>query len=234
MFLQWLLRSWFFEQYNSLVSYFDRKFYALSKTYHPDHNRDDDEASNRFIQVSEAYAILGIPEKRHSYDLSMRRTSNKNLPTLKRYPDVNSCPYGSRPASGLSRRSAQFRGPQASLYRSGECGTARNKRKAQVNSVKPVSTHSGTPFDAAKTNKGQPTEPHYTCDHDVPHFDEGKHNRTQKQQELRKNRRTRHTSTEYVQGGSLLINFMLVVGTISFAFYFSSILNEFTIETRKL
>lgn len=35
------------------------QFYALSKKYHPDVNRDDEGAKKKFQEVSEAWSILG-------------------------------------------------------------------------------------------------------------------------------------------------------------------------------
>ncbi|CAG59056.1 uncharacterized protein GVI51_F03421 [Nakaseomyces glabratus] len=41
----------------------------LSKKYHPDKNPGDEEAHHKFIEVGEAYDILGDPEKRKTYDV---------------------------------------------------------------------------------------------------------------------------------------------------------------------
>ncbi|KAL3241274.1 Scj1p [Nakaseomyces bracarensis] len=40
----------------------------LSKKYHPDKNPGDEDAHHKFIEVGEAYDILGDPEKRQKYD----------------------------------------------------------------------------------------------------------------------------------------------------------------------
>lgn len=44
----------------------------LAKKYHPDANRDDPEAGERFKEISEAHAVLSDPEQRKKYDV-MRR-----------------------------------------------------------------------------------------------------------------------------------------------------------------
>lgn len=40
----------------------------LALKYHPDHNRDDPEAEEKFKEITQAYEILGDPEKRAQYD----------------------------------------------------------------------------------------------------------------------------------------------------------------------
>src|SRR3712207_1070732 len=46
-----------------------RKSYRkLARKHHPDANRDDPEAENRFKEIQHAYEILSNPEKRREYD----------------------------------------------------------------------------------------------------------------------------------------------------------------------
>ena len=53
-----------------------RKAYrALAKKNHPDANHGDEEAEERFKRISDAYDILGNPEKREQYDL-MRKSGH--------------------------------------------------------------------------------------------------------------------------------------------------------------
>ncbi|OJD28795.1 uncharacterized protein BKCO1_1110006 [Diplodia corticola] len=105
-----------------------RQFYSLSKRHHPDRNKGDPAASSRFVRISEAYHVLGTPDKRSRYDRDLAR----------QHPHAHhgtsspayAGPAGSRPASGLSRRRTQFRGPPPSFYRNGAWGAHAAKRSA--------------------------------------------------------------------------------------------------------
>ncbi|KAK2003313.1 DnaJ-domain-containing protein, partial [Colletotrichum falcatum] len=86
-----------------------KSFYALSKTHHPDHNRDDPNASRKFHAIAEAYSVLGTPAKRAAYDRSLPTSSGPASSHGRRGSyHSTSGPAGGRPASGLSRRRTTF------------------------------------------------------------------------------------------------------------------------------
>src|ERR671934_2409155 len=49
-----------------------KQYRRLAKKYHPDANKSDPKAADRFKEISEAYNVLGDPQKRKQYD-DMRR-----------------------------------------------------------------------------------------------------------------------------------------------------------------
>ena len=49
-----------------------KAFRRLAKQHHPDRNKGDKTAENRFKDISEAYEVLGDKQKRQQYDM-MRR-----------------------------------------------------------------------------------------------------------------------------------------------------------------
>lgn len=111
-----------------------RSFYHLSKTHHPDHNRDDPLASKRFMRISEAYSVLSHTDRRAKYDRDVLRLHDQRNAGPGGSPQhhggsySSTGPAGGRPASGLSRRRGTFRGPPPSFYRSGGWGAHGAKR----------------------------------------------------------------------------------------------------------
>src|SRR5918997_3746910 len=45
-----------------------KAFRKLAKTYHPDRNKDDPKAKDKFAEVNAAYEILGHEDKRGQFD----------------------------------------------------------------------------------------------------------------------------------------------------------------------
>ena len=43
----------------------------LARKFHPDVNKTDPKAKEKFIEVQEAYEVLSDPEKRQNYDLGI-------------------------------------------------------------------------------------------------------------------------------------------------------------------
>ncbi|CAD6581126.1 MAG: hypothetical protein ASARMPREDX12_001467 [Alectoria sarmentosa] len=189
-----------------------KQFYSLSKTHHPDRNPNDPDASERFVEISEAYAVLGSPQKRERYDRDVYRTQDAFRSHAPRASHSgSSTPFGSRPASGLSRRRTQFKGPPPSFYRSGGWGAQGSKRQAQAEASGSAGT--GEPrrggFGPAQGHAGF---------NDVPHFDQEGHHRTQEQQDQRRRRRMEQESVDFAGGGSVLFQFLLITAVVTLAF----------------
>ncbi|OMP83646.1 Chaperone protein DnaJ [Diplodia seriata] len=221
-----------------------RQFYSLSKRHHPDRNKGDPAASSRFVRISEAYHVLGSPEKRSRYDRDQARLHPQHYPHHSHshhhsHPSYAG-PAGSRPPSGLSRRRTQFRGPPPSFYRNGAWGAQSAKRSAAggydgYSNTNPyaetTSDHHNDPGDnntytGAFYNSGGggfgPGQAERGWDTALPHWDRVAHRRTQEGISARLSRRARargESTDEMKNGGgpwSLLINFFVVGGAIAF------------------
>ena len=57
------------------------RFYELSMQFHPDRNQDNEDAHVRFLEINEAYSVLGNDLKRREYDRSASRLSDVDAPT---------------------------------------------------------------------------------------------------------------------------------------------------------
>ncbi|KAI9787468.1 MAG: hypothetical protein M1835_002667 [Candelina submexicana] len=201
-------------QYNASAAEVKKKFYSLSKAHHPDHNPNDPEASVRFIKISEAYAVLGSPQKRQKYDRDIQHASGQ--PSSRRGShSFTSGPAGGRPASGLSKRRTQFRGPPPSFYRNGGYGSQWTKQQAHPGASSSATAASGRNSGQHASSAGT----HGGWDNDVPHFDREGHFRTQEQQDERRRRRMAEGEIPMQGGGSILINFIFVGGIVSLAIF---------------
>ncbi|OGE50418.1 hypothetical protein PENARI_c017G01372 [Penicillium arizonense] len=108
-----------------------KQFYALSLRHHPDRNRSDPDASQRFARISAAYSVLSNAQKRATYDRdhglhappSYNPSSSSSPGHTHAHPMGSHSSYaGSRPASGLSKRRGAFHGPPPSFYDQGGYG----------------------------------------------------------------------------------------------------------------
>lgn len=170
-----------------------KQFYALSKKYHPDVNHDPS-ASERFVKISEAYHVLGVAEKRTSYDRDFHRASGHHDRHSRSgsYSSRSGGPAGGRPASGLSKRRSQFRGPPPSFYQQGGYGNQQAKRaRAQAEAEADHARYSQSRPADENHPGGLGAKPEYEgtsgfgagdgyfdADPSMPYFDKDGHRRT--------------------------------------------------------
>ncbi|MCJ1350948.1 MAG: hypothetical protein MMC33_000930 [Icmadophila ericetorum] len=236
-----------------------KQFYHLSRLHHPDHNPNDPSASTRFVKISSAYTVLGSPQSRERYDrdhihIHSRHGQNASPRTAGSHSShtANSTPFGSRPASGLSKRRSQFRGPPPSFYRNGGWGTQGGKRRAAAESTASSagtsegfsSSTSSAPSSSTADNmsgtdsgggfgpgQSHPTRMGWT--NDVPHFDRDGHYRTQEQQDARRRRRMEQETGVYERDtGDILLRFLGVGAIIMFAGAVPMMVGGFFEDTR--
>lgn len=186
-----------------------RQFYALSKANHPDLHPNDPSKSKRFVAISEAYSVLGSPEKRQSYD---RDFLPSRQPSSHHGSYSSHSPAGARPASGLSKRRTQFKGPPPSFYRSGGWGAHSEKRSQHATSG-PQETYDHP--TAPGTGPGGFT---HGMDNDVPHFDQRGHHVRQAKLERSRRRRVDDADYDYSGGGGALWQFVVVSGVLGVIF----------------
>ncbi|KAF2142322.1 uncharacterized protein K452DRAFT_358146 [Aplosporella prunicola CBS 121167] len=216
-----------------------RQFYSLSKKHHPDRNRGDPAASSRFVHISEAYHVLGSPEKRQRYDRDYQRVHN--IPSQSAHTHGHHSaggaaayagPAGARPASGLSRRRAQFRGPPPSFYRNGAWGAHAEKRGAAAAGAahaayEAAAADAAEAWNAAAGPAGTgggfgPGQATRGWDAGVPHWDRRGHARTQESvaASVARSRWRRGVQREVVDplggGWSGLVNFVVVSSAVAF------------------
>lgn len=176
------------------------------------------------MKISEAYAVLGSTEKRARYDRDFLRTA-----APQQYPSgshsSHGTPAGSRPATGLSRRRTQFKGPPPSFYRSGGWGSFGEKRSEHASKSSHAHEAAGAPPSGGGGAQDAPgTGPsgfNQGFDNDVPHFDREGHFRTHESVERARHRaRRKQAAMDDMTGGgpSMLFNFVLLSGVLTVVF----------------
>ena len=62
---------------NAQTNEIKKAYRSLTIKYHPDKNKGDPEASNKFAEINEAYEILNDPKKRRKYDRGGIEAANR-------------------------------------------------------------------------------------------------------------------------------------------------------------
>ncbi|KAF2127233.1 DnaJ-domain-containing protein, partial [Dothidotthia symphoricarpi CBS 119687] len=199
-----------------------RQFYALSKKHHPDRNPSDPTASTRFVQISEAYHTLSVPEKRSQYDAHLRQSQSQAQSRASRWGtgppaegSYSSAAFGARPASGLNKKRTTFRGPPPSFYKSGGYGQHGAKRSEYAHHDPRGGEQAGQESygDYGGFGPGQQRQ-----GSEVPHFDDRRHKETHdslNEHIYARRRRSKLHRVEEVNRGSVVMNFLLVSGAIA-------------------
>ena len=209
----------------------------MSKKHHPDHNPNDPKAADRFVKISEAYHVLGSADKRATYDRDFLRASQPSHP---QGSHSSTGPAGGRPATGLSRRRTQFKGPPPSFYRSGGWGNFSKKRGEYASQGSHQHEAAGS-TDSSSAQGAPGTGPSgYQAgfNNDVPHWDRDGHLRTHDNVEKTRHkarRRSVNVSTDDILNNtSMLFNFVLLSGVLTVIFGVSGVLFQKNNDKKKL
>ncbi|KAH9876314.1 hypothetical protein J1614_004193 [Plenodomus biglobosus] len=205
-----------------------RQFYTLSKQHHPDRNRNDPDASTRFVAISEAYHVLSVPEKRAQYDATLQSAQasswgRRDGPGAEGYPQgsYSSASFGSRPATGLNKKRSTFRGPPPSFYKSGGYGDFATKRSEYAYQSTTSNGHEDTAGQESHGGYGGFGPGQQNQGNQVPHFDDKRHKETHDNVHAhiwarrRQMRRTVRSREEEYARGDVLRNFLAVSGIVA-------------------
>ncbi|KAF2198731.1 DnaJ-domain-containing protein [Delitschia confertaspora ATCC 74209] len=203
-----------------------RQFFSLSKLHHPDHNPDDPTAATRFVQISEAYHCLSVPEKRAQYDHELhaaRHPHHARGHTSHPSGSYSSASWaGSRPATGLNKRRSTFRGPPPSFFKSGGYGKHGAKRSEyQYQNAPNSSAEAGAEAENEESYGGfggyGPGQTRHG--YEVPHFNDLRHKKTHQTINeyihARRAARAGPQREEELDKRGLVLNFVLIGGALS-------------------
>lgn len=216
-----------------------RQYFSLSKQCHPDRNPDDPTASKRFVEVSEAYHVLSVPEKRAAYDHQLLEASGRHrrsqAPTHGSYSSHQTY-AGSRPATGLNKKRGTFRGPPPSFYKSGGYGRHGAKRAEYAHHNSFSGAESTGPREAGVDGGSQPFGagfgPGQTTYHgtSVPHFDDVRHKQTQHNvhEHIQARRRSRARPAEEPVNRTSLNAFLWILGTVVAIGFIANLMREYS------
>ncbi|KAF7719122.1 Uncharacterized protein PECH_001751 [Penicillium ucsense] len=187
------------------------KFYALSLAHHPDRNRDDPTASQRFAKISSAYSVLSNTHKRATYDRDngFHHAHGHAHPHGRTHPHGSHSSHsanvhkggggyaGSRPASGLSNRRGTFRGPPPSFYAQGGYGATGRTSEGYAAGKAGFGAGAGAgagPNPTGTTNNAKPNDPDddplgFIDRNPLGYFNARGHFRTQKAEDERRRQR---------------------------------------------
>jgi curved DNA-binding protein CbpA len=224
-----------------------RQYFSLSKQCHPDRNPDDPTASTRFVEVSEAYHVLSVPDKRAAYDHQLQEASGRrpraphggHAPSHGSYSSHQSF-AGSRPATGLNKKRGTFRGPPPSFYKSGGYGRHGAKR-AEYAHYNPHTgaetsgsqeTGSEGDFQGFGAGFGPGQTAHGTS---VPHFDDIRHKRTQHNvhEHIHSRKRSKVRPTEEPVHRTPLNAFLWIAGSIATIGFVANLMHEYNESDKK-
>ena len=170
------------------------------------------------MKISEAYATLGNAKKREQYDrYNLASQGSRSHASPRGSHSSASTPYGSRPASGLSRRRTQFKGPPPSFFRNGGWGAHKTRRQQGAEDAARAAQEESSARTAGGFGFGQGQA---GFNNDVPHFDQEGHYRTQQSYEERARRRRQNNTSGYVPEGALdmAMRFVLVSSLVGLAY----------------
>ncbi|KAJ5426792.1 hypothetical protein N7465_001862 [Penicillium sp. CMV-2018d] len=174
-----------------------KQFYALSMRHHPDRNRTDPNASQRFARISAAYNVLGNVSKRAVYDrdhgFHVKQHASPGQSHSHQHPMGSHSSYaGSRPASGLSKRRSAFHGPPPSFYEQGGYGATGRQAQGFAGGAGMGSEFGAGAGAGAGTKHADPEDwEGFIRRNPLNHFNARGHFRTQEAEDRRRRERRR-------------------------------------------